>query len=68
MNSEIRKVSGPETDYVVGAVRCCRIWPVITATLTYDPCTEMMKREQWWWRTCGLCGEVPRPVGDHRSE
>lgn len=60
------KTGGPEVDYVVGAVRCCRIWPVITATLTWDPSNEIMKRESWWWRTCGYCGEYPRPVEEER--
>lgn len=60
------KTGGPITDYIYGAVRCCRIWPVITATLTWDSRDETMKREQWWWRTCGLCHEIPRPVQDDR--
>lgn len=60
------KVSGPEVDYVYGAVRCCRIWPIVKATLTWDPRMEMMKRETWWWRTCGICGEIPIPVEDDR--
>lgn len=60
------KTGGPETDYVIAAVRCCRIWPIITATLTWDPKIEMMKRESWWLRECGLCGKIPRPVEEDR--
>lgn len=58
------KTSGSEVDYVYAKVRCCREYEVITATLTWDPRTEMMKREQWWWRDCSLCGEYPRPVDE----
>lgn len=56
------KTGGPEVAYEIGGVRCCRIWPVVTATLTVTP--EGWKREQQWWRNCGYCGEYPRPVGD----
>lgn len=60
------KTGGPETDYVIGAARCCRIWPVVTATLTWDPKNEIMKRETWWWRRCGYCGMQPIPVEEDR--
>lgn len=59
------KVSGPEVAYEIGAVRCCRIWPIVTATLTVT--TEGWQREQWWYRNCGICGEFPRPVEDDRD-
>lgn len=62
------KVSGPEVSYVYVGVRCCRIWPVVTATLTWDPRNEMMKRESWWWRNCGLCNTYPRPVDEGAIE
>ena len=54
------KTGGPETDYVLGYVYCCRIWPIITATLEWDPRMEMIKTEQWWWRDCGICGKLPK--------
>jgi len=58
MTSNPFKTGGPDVDYVVGYVKCCRVWPIITATLTAT--TEGWKREYWHWRTCGLCHEMPR--------
>lgn len=56
------KVSGPEVSYGYMGVRCCRIWPVVKATFTST--TEGWKRESWWYRECGYCGIMPRPVED----
>lgn len=56
------KTGGPEVDYVVGYVKCCRVWPVVTHTLTWNDADDAWKRESWWVRTCGICKEYPRPV------
>ncbi len=56
------KVSGPNVEYEIKGVRCCRIWPVISATLTWTEGIDGWKRESWGWRTCGLCKEIPVPV------
>lgn len=60
------KIGGHETRYEYGAVRCCRIWPIVTATVSWDPKWEMYRREPWWWRNCGICGEMPRPIQEDR--
>lgn len=56
------KISGPEMCYEIARIRCCRIWPIVSATLTWSNHDDAWKREAWWWRTCGLCGEYPRPL------
>ena len=56
------KVSGPEVDYEYRTVHCCRDWEIVSATLTWEEGIDGWKRESWWWRTCGICGEMPRPT------
>ena len=54
--------SGPDVDYDVETWYCCRPWPVVVATTTrpQDP-EKWPKREAWWVRNCGFCGNMPRP-------
>lgn len=68
MTSNPFKVSGPEVTYEVAGVKCCRVWPVITATLTWTEGIDGWKRETWWWRNCVYCGEYPRPVDERGIE
>lgn len=56
------KTGGPETSYVTEDWVCCRIWPVITKTLTWNAKDEYWKKESQWVRRCGYCGEYPRPM------
>jgi hypothetical protein len=61
------KTGGPNVEIEVIAVRCCRIWPVVTTTLQWEEGIDGWKRESWWWRTCGLCGGYPRPVNEEEG-
>lgn len=54
-------VSGPEVYYETAKVYCCREWEIVVATTTHSTKNHdaMPKRESWWVRPCGICGEVP---------
>ncbi len=62
------KTGGPNEECEIGYVRCCRDWPVITATLTWTEGIDGWKRESWWWRTCGLCDEQPHLISREEYE
>lgn len=55
------KVSGPEIYYETEIWYCCKPWEVVTATYTWSNEIDAFKRESWWVRNCGICGEPPRP-------
>lgn len=53
------KTSGPEVYYDYGYVQCCRVWPIILRSYTWNQSEDRWIGESWGWRRCGLCGEIP---------
>lgn len=62
MSNPYKKSTSVETQYITETWKCCREWPIITQSLTYDYSTDMWKREYWPIGNCGLCDVVPRPM------
>jgi len=60
------KTGGPEVRYEYGTVQCCRTWPVVTATFTWSDEEDRWIRETWWWRKCGICGQIPILVPEEK--
>lgn len=55
-------ISGPqEIYYEIETWFCCRPWEVVLSSYVWDDGLDMFKREDYWVRECGLCGEPPRP-------
>lgn len=60
------KTGGPEVYYESEIWWCCRPWEVVLSTYTWDNEEERWKREEFWVRQCGICGEQPRPRLEER--
>lgn len=58
---------GPVVEFDIETWECCRKWPIVVATTTWDPAEEGWKREAQWVRNCGLCGDPPRPIDPDRD-
>lgn len=55
------RTKGKEVFYETEIWHCCRSWEVVLSSYTWNAADEMFKREEYWVRDCGICGEPPRP-------
>lgn len=55
------RTKGKEVFYETEVWFCCRPWEVVLSSYVWDDGLDMFKREDYWVRECGLCGEPPRP-------